>query len=168
MRHRTKSHRVGSAGLVLRYGDGTCTHECRSCGTWEAFARWRPALRSARAHAADHATGATNRYALTPAGSRLVGRSPRRRSPLRRLATVLVGVLLAVLAFAATVAGMASRAAPVPPAIGIVTTTTAAAPRPEAGYSPAVAGTPATDAQGQWIPQPDPTSTGKGPQGGGR
>jgi hypothetical protein len=163
MQHRTNSRQVGSAGLVLRYPDGTCAHICRACNHWEPFTRWRPALRSARAHAADHAAGATDRYGLTPAGSRLIRRS-RRRPPLRRLAAVMVALLLAVLAFAATVAGMASRATPVP-TIGIVTTTTKAAPGSAAGaqgYRPTPAGPPVTDRQGQWIPQPNPTSSSAG------
>ncbi len=68
--------------------------------------------------------------------------------------------------FAATVASMASRAAqaPVPP-IGIVTITAApsshAAPA-TTGYRPTPAGPPATDAQGQWIPNPDPATSSTG------
>jgi ferric-dicitrate binding protein FerR (iron transport regulator) len=167
MKHHPKRRQIGTAGLVLRFRDGTCTHQCRRCGQWEAFPRWRAALRSARAHAADHAAGATDRYTLTPAGSRLVGRpQPRwRRSPLRRLAAVLV--VLAVLAFTVTVTAVTSRAAPPAPAIGIVANTTAAGPGPE-GYRPTPAGPPATDRQGQRIPDPDPTNSTSSAGGGGR
>jgi hypothetical protein len=70
-----------------------------------------------------------------------------------------------VLAVAATVAGMASRAAPTP-TIGIVTTTTAATPGRE--YRPTPAGPPATDAEGQWIPEPDPSTSTSSRAGGGR
>jgi hypothetical protein len=171
MKHHPKRRQVGTGGLVLRFRNGICTHQCRRCGQWEAFPRWRPALRSARAHATDHAAGATDRYTLTPAGSRLVGRpQPRwRRSLRRRLAAVLAVLVLAVLAFTVTVTAVTSRAAPPAPApapaIGIAaTTTTAAGPGPE-GYRPTPASPPATDRQGQWIPDPDPTSSSAG---GGR
>ncbi len=170
---RTRKRRqVGTAGLVIRYRNGTCAHECRACGYWETFARWRPALRSARAHAADHAAGDIRRYMATSQGSRALG--PRRPRWRRRLAGAVAVLVLAAIAFSVTVAAVTSRAAPAPtPSIGIVTTiTTAAAPNSPAadpattGYSPTLAGPPATDAQGQWIPEPDPpTSTSAG---GGR
>jgi hypothetical protein len=83
-----------------------------------------------------------------------------------------VALVLAVIAFAATIAGAASRAAPTPaPSIGIMTATTAApgshAAPATTGYRPTVAGPPATDAHGQWISEPDPTSTSSS-AGGGR
>jgi hypothetical protein len=75
----------------------------------------------------------------------------RRRRPILRLLAVatIVTVLLAVLAFAA---GRASSA-PAPP----TPTTTAGA-----AYTPAPAGPPITDPNGQWIPQPDPSSNAGG------
>jgi hypothetical protein len=154
MRTRPKRRQVGTASPVIRYRNGTCAHECRACGHWETFAHWRPALRSAKAHAIDHAAGDVGRYTLTTAGSRLVARPrPRWR---RRLAVAGVVLVLAVIAFAATVAGMASRAAPTPaPPIGIVTATTAGIRT----YSPTPAGPPATDRHGQWISEPDPATS---------
>jgi hypothetical protein len=76
---------------------------------------------------------------------------PRRRRPVLRLLAVaaIVVVLLAVLAF---VAGRASSAPATP-----TTTTTAGAT-----YTPAPAGPPITDPNGQWIPEPDPTSSADG------
>jgi hypothetical protein len=121
-------------------------------------------LQAARDHAAEHQMQA--RYALTPQGNSLVGRNgPSWR---RRLAVAGVVLVLAVIAFAAIVARMTSRAAPAPvPPIGVVTTTTAAPSPPAAapattGYRPTVAGAPATNAQGQWIPEPDPATTSTG------
>jgi hypothetical protein len=156
---RTRKRRqVGTAGLVIRYRNGTCAHECRACGYWETFARWRPALRSAKAHAADHAAGDIRRYMATSEGSRALG--PRRPRWRRRLAGAVVILILAAIAFTVTVAAVTSRAAP-----AAVPSLPAAAPA-TTGYSPTVAGPPATDASGQWIPEPDPpTSTSAG---GGR
>jgi hypothetical protein len=76
---------------------------------------------------------------------------PRWRRPILRLLAVaaIVTVLLAVLAF---VAGRASSA-PAPP----TTTTTAGA-----AYIPDPAGPPVTDPNGQWIPEPDSSSSGGG------
>jgi hypothetical protein len=75
---------------------------------------------------------------------------PRRRRPILRLLAVaaIVVVVLAVLAF---VAGRASSAPATP------TTTTAGAT-----YTPAPAGPPITDPSGQWISEPDPTSSADG------
>jgi hypothetical protein len=174
MRTRPKRRQVGTAGLVLRFRDGTCTHTCRRCGQWQAFPRWRAALNSARTHAGEH-HAADAHYNLTANGVNAVERprTTRRRRPLRRLAAVLAVLVLAVVAFTATVAAVTSRAAPWSPAptIGIVTTTTAAAPGPTAGvegYRPTPAGPPATDRQGRWIPEPVPSTSTSSSAGGGR
>jgi hypothetical protein len=169
---RPKSRTVG-AGVLTRYRTGACTFTCRhdGCRAWWQPRSWRAGLRQARAHAADHdATEA--RYAGTPWGipAHELPHHRRHRRPLRRLALVGVALVLTVIAFAATVAGMASRAAPAPvPSIGIVTTTTAApsshAAPATTGYRPTVAGPPATNAQGQWISEPDPATSSTG---GGR
>jgi hypothetical protein len=105
---RPRSRQVGTAGLVLRYRDGTCAHSCRRCGQWDSFTRWRPAMREARAHAGEH--HATEiRYAATPVGINAIGRR-RTRKPRRRLAAVAAVLLLAVLAFGVTVTSVTSRA----------------------------------------------------------
>lgn len=102
---------------------------------------------------------------------------PRRR-PARLLAMAVAVLLLAVLAFAATAIGMSGHATPAPtvpttspapaaPTLGILDPDTTAAD-PTLGYDPAVAGPPATDLQGRWIPGPDATSTSSSAQGGGR
>jgi hypothetical protein len=72
--------------------------------------------------------------------------------PILRLLAVaaIVAVLLAVLAFVAGRAGRASSA-PAPP------TTTAGV-----GYVPGPAGPPVTDPNGQWLPEPDPSSSAGG------
>jgi hypothetical protein len=168
-RVRARRRRIGP-GLVTRHADGTCEFTCYTCQSWSNGHHWRAMLRLARNHAADHRMQA--RYGLTPQGDRLVGHSgPRWR---RRLALAGAALVLAVVAFAATVAGMASRAAPAPvPSIGIITTTTTtAAPSSSAapattGYRPTVAGPPATNAQGQWI-EPDPATSTSSSAGGGR
>ena len=170
---RPKSRTIG-AGVLTRYRTGACTFTCRHDGCrayWEPGS-WHAGLRQARAHAADHdATEA--RYAGTPWGIPAYELPARQRRPLRRLALVGVALVLAVIAFAATIAGATSRAAPQSPtpSVGIVTTTTtAAAPRQHAaptatGYRPTVAGPPATNAHGQWIPGSDPATSSTG---GGR
>jgi hypothetical protein len=174
---RPKSRDVG-AGVLTRYRNGACTFTCRhdGCRAWWEPRSWRAGLRQARTHAADHdATEA--RYAGTPWGipAHELPRASRRRRPLPRVALVGVVLVLAVIAFVVTLAGAASRAAPQSPApsIGIVTTTTAAPNSPAAdpattGYRPTVAGPPATDAQGQWIPEPDPPTSTTSSAGGDR
>ncbi len=164
---RPKSQRIGP-GLIARHPDGTCTFFCYRCKAWTAEpASWRAARKLARDHAAEHTAWAadvvqpTDRYTLTSYGANAV--SSHHPRPLRRLAAVLVVLLLAAVAF--TAAGMASRtsSAPAPaPPIGIVTATTA--PGPE-GYHPTPAGPPTTDRQGQWTAEPDPASSSAG---GGR
>jgi hypothetical protein len=101
----SKSRQVGTAGLVSRHRDGTCTHTCRRCQKWEAFAGWRTALRTARA--ADHHATQTS-YVPTPIGINALGRHTTRRAPRRRVAAMGIVVLLAALSF--TVADMTSRA----------------------------------------------------------
>jgi len=132
---RSKSRQVGTAGLVSRHRDGTCTHTCRRCQKWEAFAGWRTALRAARAHAADH-HAAQPRYLPTPTGITAIGRRATRRAPRRRVAAMLIVVLLAALSF--TVADMASRAGSAP------------APTTQAPYeyTPVPAGPPASSSAG--------------------
>jgi hypothetical protein len=174
---RSKSRHLG-AGVLTRYRNGACTFTCRHDGCrayWEPR-NWRAGLRQARAHAADH-DAIEARYAGTPWGIP-AGELPRTRGrrPLRRLAVAGVALVLAAVAFVATVAGVASRAAPAP-SIGIVTTTTTTA-APSAPSSPAgpattgyrftPAGPPATDPQGQWIPEPDRSTSTTSSAGGGR
>jgi hypothetical protein len=62
---RPKTRHVGTAGLVLRYRDGTCAFICRRCHAGIGPMRWREALRTARAHTC---TASPARYGLTPAG----------------------------------------------------------------------------------------------------
>ena len=168
---RPTSRQVGTAGLVIRYRDRTSAFTCRRCQAWTDGLRWRAALRLARSHACDHAGGyPTDRYALTPTGSTHLGRPPRR--PLRRLAIVVVVLVVAALAFMFTVAGLASRASSAPATATTTPTTPTAAAAAVAGYVPAVAGPPATDPCGQWIPGPAPAtaspSSSAGGEGGGR
>jgi hypothetical protein len=157
---RPKSRNVG-AGVLTRYRNGACTFTCRHDGCrayWERR-NWPAGLRQARAHAADHdATEA--RYVGTPWGvpaHELPSR--RRRHQPRRLALAGMALVLAVVAFAATIAGAASRAAPQSPAppIGVITTTPSSR-----GYSPTPAGPPSTDRHGQWISEPDPATSSTG------
>ena len=164
---RPTSRQVGTAGLVIRYRDRTSAFTCRRCQAWTDGLRWRAALRLARSHACDHAGGyPTDRYALTPTGSTHLGRTPRR--PLRRLAIVVVVLVVAALAFMFTVAGLASRASSAP----ATSTTTPTAAAAAGGYVPTVAGPPATDPCGQWIPGPAPApaspNSSTGAEGGGR
>ena len=168
-----KSRQVGTAGLVLRHRDGTCTRTCRRCGQFDTAPGWRAAMRAARAHAATHAA-ADARYVDTPWGVPAHELPPtRRRRPLRRLALAVVVLALAVLAFSLTVANVTGHAAPAPaPSIAILPTTTlptAAGPGSE-GYVPTPAGPPATDRNGTWIPEPnpDPAAPASSSAGGGR
>jgi hypothetical protein len=173
---RPKSRQVGTAGLVLRHRDGTCTRTCRRCGQWGTAPGWRAGLRAARQHAATHA--ATDaRYVGTPWGvpAHELPRTARRRWPLRRLATAVVVLALAALAFTLTLAGVTGHAAPAPPSppaapsIAILPTTTippSDAPASE-GYVPTPAGPPATDAGGTWIPEPDPSPAPTSSSAGG-
>jgi hypothetical protein len=112
MKSRPKRRQVGTAGLVLRYRKGTIAHACRRCGQWDSFTRWRPAMRQARAHAAQHHATQT-RYAATPVGINAIGRR-RTRKPRRRLAAVAAVLLLAVLALGVTVTSLTSRAGQAP------------------------------------------------------
>jgi hypothetical protein len=168
----SKSRRVGAA-VLTRYRHGICTFTCHHSGChayWEPRG-WRAGLRQARQHAAAHdATEA--RYVGTPWGIPTHELPPsRRRRPLRRLATAVLILALTALAFTLTVTGVTGHAAPRPtpaaPSIAILPTTTAAAVGPE-GYVPTPAGPPATDAGGQWIPEPEPTPPGNSSAGGGR
>jgi hypothetical protein len=106
--------------------------------------------------------------------SHLKIRPTRRRRPLLPgLASAVVVVALAVLAFGLTLANLTGHATPAPaaPSIAILPTTTlptATGPRPgSAGYVPTPAGPPATDSDGAWIPEPDPASPASSTAGGG-
>jgi hypothetical protein len=133
---RPKRRQVGTAGLVLRYRDGTIAHTCRRCGQRDSVTRWRPAMREARAHAGEHHATET-RYAATPVGINAIGR--RTRKPRQRLATVAAVLLLAVLAFGVTVTSVTSRAGQAPPP------TTTPAPYQ---YLPTPAGPPSSSTAG--------------------
>jgi hypothetical protein len=175
---RPKSRQVGTAGLVLRHRDGTCTHACRRCGQFDTTPGWRAGLRAARAHAAGHAA-ADARYVDTPWRIPAHELPPtQRRRPLRRLAAAVAVLALAGLAFSLTVANVTSHAAPAPPApsIAILPPTTtlptttlppADGPAPE-GYLPTPAGPPATDANGRWISKPHQGVPASSSVGGGR
>jgi hypothetical protein len=119
-----KSRQVGTAGLVLRHRDGTCSRTCRRCGEWASVRTWRAGLRDAHAHAAFHDT-VDARYVGTPWGIPAHELSPARRRPLRRLAAAMVILALAALAFGLTVANVTGHTAPAPTPI-VVTPTTAA------------------------------------------
>jgi hypothetical protein len=97
-------------------------------------------------------------------------RPTRRRRPLPRLAAAVVALALAVLAFGLTLANVASHATPAPaaPSIAILPTTTLPTAAGPKEYVPTPAGPPATDANGTWIPEPDPASPASSTAGGGR
>jgi len=175
---RPKTLHVG-AGVLTRHRNGACTFACRhdGCHAYSEPRGWRAGVRLARQHDADHdATEA--RYVGTPWGipAHELPRPTRRRRRLRRLAAavaVLALAALAALAFAFTVPTLTGHAAPRPapaaPSIAVVptpTTTAAAAPGSE-GYVPTPAGPPATDANGQWIPEPDQPPTSPSSSAGG-
>ncbi len=169
---RSTSRRVG-AGTLTRYRDGSCTFACHrsGCHAYSQPRGWRAGLRLARQHAAAH-DQTEARDVGTPWGTPTHELPPtRRRRPLRRLATAVLILALAALTFTLTVAGVTGHAAPqrapAAPSIAILPTTTAAAVGPE-GYVPTPAGPPATDAGGQWIPEPEPTPPGNSSAGGGR
>jgi hypothetical protein len=97
-------------------------------------------------------------------------RPPRRRRALPRLAALVV-LALAVPEFGLTVANLAGHATPAPaaPPIAILPPTTlptTAGPGSE-GYLPTPAGPPAPDANGRWIPEPDPAPAPTGSTAGG-
>jgi len=104
---RPKSRQVGTAGLVMRHPDGTCSCICRRCDQFEITPGWSAGLRAARTHAADH-DAADARYVGAPWGvpAHELPLS-RRRRPLPRLAAAMVVLALAVLAFSLTVANVA-------------------------------------------------------------
>jgi hypothetical protein len=166
-----KSRQVGTAGLILRHRDGTCTRTCRRCGEFATAPGWRAVRRAARRHAAIHKADDA-RYVGTPWGVPAHELpDARRRRPLRRLAAAVVVLALAALAFSLTVANVTGHATPAPaaPSIAVVPTTTApmptTKPRPHRlftteGYVPTPAGPPATDANGTWLPTPTNSSAG--------
>ncbi len=167
--YRPKRQQVGAAGLVVRYRNGTCAHSCRRCQHWREWPRWRPAVRFARKHDAAHHANAV-RYNRTNTDHRHLDASRARRAATRRLRLgrlAVVALVLAVLAFGVSAVTTHAATAPTAPSI-VVVPTTAPAPAPE-GYVPTPAGPPATDANGQWIPEPDPTSApASSTAGGGR
>jgi hypothetical protein len=153
---RPKSRQVGTAGLLLRHRDGTCTHTCRRCGQFNTAPGWHAGLRAARAHAAEHAA-ADARYVDTPWGIPDHELPPtRRQRPLRRLAAAVVVLALAVLAFGLTVANVSGHAAPAPsPVVPSIAVVPAAPPTARSeGYVPTPAGPPATDSDGTWTTEP--------------
>jgi hypothetical protein len=171
---RSTSRRVGT-GILTHYRDGSCTFTCHhsGCHAYTQPRGWRAGLRQARRHAAAHdQTGARDVGIPWGVPTHELPRPRRRRWPLRRLAAAVLVLALAALAFTLTLAGVTGHAAPTPrptpapPSIAILPTT-AAAVGPE-GYVPTPAGPPATDAGGQWIPEPEPTPPGTSSAGGGR
>jgi hypothetical protein len=134
---RPKSRQVGTAGLLLRHPDRTCSRGCRRCGEWASAPGWRAGLREARQHAASHAA-ADARYIDTPWGipaHEFPATRATRRRWLGRLAAAVVVLALAALAFSLTVANVTSHAAPLrPPAAASIVTL------PHPGASPATAG----------------------------
>ncbi len=142
------------------------------CHAYSQPRGWRAGLRLARQHAAAH-DQTEARDVGTPWGvpAHELPPTSRRRRPLRRLATAVVVLALAALAFTLTLANLTGHAAPqrapAAPFIAILPTTTAAAVGPE-GYVPTPAGPPATDTNGTWIPEPDPASSASSRAGGGR
>lgn len=133
-----KSRRVGAV-VATRYRDGTCMFACyrRGCGTTEWARNFRAVVRDARSHAASH-HASTARYALTSSGSASVARvGGRRRSPLRRLTTLLMVLVLAGLVFALSVMAVTGSATPRSPS-----TTTTPAFLVTDGYTPIPAGPP--------------------------
>jgi hypothetical protein len=83
---------------------------------------------------------------------------PARRHRPPALTTL---ALLAVLALASCTHANATDQPP----IGVLTTTTTS---PASRYQPSPAGPPATDAHGQWVPEPDPPTSISHSTGGGR
>jgi hypothetical protein len=166
---RQKTRQVGTAGLVTRYRNGICLRTCRRCHQADTPPSWRAALRAARAHAHHHqATDA--RDVGTPWGipaHELPRPAARRAHPLRRLAIAVAVLALTALLLPALLGPLTSHAAPAPAAPSTsVVATTAPGPAPE-GYVPTPAGPPATDAGGQWLPEPDPTPASAAPDAGG-
>ncbi len=164
---RQKTRQVGTAGLVTRYSSGIVMRTCRRCHQADTPPSWRAALRDARAHATRH--DATDTHdANTPWGipAHDLPR-PGRRSPLRRLANVVLVLALAALLLGLVVANATSHAAPAPGAASAAVVSTIA-PAAE-GYVPTPAGPPATDSGGAWIPAHDePPAQASSDAGGGR
>ena len=81
---------------------------------------------------------------------------PTRHRPRRRLAAVLVVLLLAAVAFVAVAGFVASVVGVARSAPATSTTTKVLSPAAPAGagYDPVAAGPPATDTAGQWLPDP--------------
>ena len=157
---RPRTLHVG-AGVVTRYRNGVCAFACNrsDCHVYSQPRGWRTAVRLARRHDADHAA-AEARYVGTPWGIPAHELPATRRArPLRRLAIAVVVLVLTALALPALLGPLTGHAAPAPPApsTSVVSTTApgpAPGPAPE-GYVPTPAVPPATNANGQWIPEPD-------------
>jgi hypothetical protein len=169
---RPKSRRVG-VGVLTRYRDGSCTFACNrsGCRAYTEPRGWRAGLHQAYQHAADH-DAIEARYVGTPWGIPAHELPPtRRRRPLRRLAAAVVVLALAALAFTLTVANVTGHAAPRPgpaaPSIAILPTTTLSPAAGPEGYVPTPAGPPATDHNGQWIPEPNPSPAPTSSSAGG-
>jgi hypothetical protein len=164
-----KTRQVGTAGLVTRYRNGICISSCRRCHQADTPPSWRAALRDARAHARHHQTSDA-RDVGTPWGipahelPRPAARPAARPAhPLRRLAIAVVILALTALLLPALLGPLTSHAAPAPTTT-ISSTTSPAAPE---GYVPTLAGPPATDSGGQWIPEPNPSSAPTSSSAGG-
>jgi hypothetical protein len=166
---RQKTRQVGTAGLVTRYSNGIVMRTCRRCHQADTPPSWRAALRAARAHTRDH-DSTDARDVGTPWGIPAHELPPTRHArPLRRLAIAVVVLVLTALALPALLGPLTSHAAPAPAAPSTsIASSTAAEPAPQ-GYVPIPAGPPATDASGQWIPEPDTASApASSSAGGGR
>jgi hypothetical protein len=81
----------------------------------------------------------------------------------------VVVLVLTALALPALLGPWTGHAAPAPPAPSTSVVSTTAPGAALDGYVPTPAGRPATDANGQWIPEPDPASApSTSDAGGGR
>ena len=164
-----KFQRFGEV-VATRYRNGACEAVCNrnGCRAYASPDGWRRTVRLAREHAAAHAATAA-RDVSTPWGRPAHELPHTRRRPHRRLAAAVVVVLaLAVLAFGLTLANVAGHAAPAAPASSIAVVPTTTLPVGPGEYVPTPAGPPATDTSGQWISQPDPSTSTSRDAGGGR
>jgi hypothetical protein len=138
-----KSRRFGAV-VATRYRDGTCTATCNrsNCRAYAEPRGWRRTVRLAREHAATHAH--TDAYDVdTPWGVPAYELPRAARTPRRRVAAIAVVLLLAVLAFGATVISVAGQAGSKP----VPTTSTTTTPAPYE-YIPTPAGVPSSSNAG--------------------
>jgi hypothetical protein len=169
---RPKTLHVG-AGVVTRHRNGACTFTCRhdGCHAFSEPRGWRVGVRQARQHDASHAATEARNVGMPWGVPAHELPRPAGRRPLRRLANVVLILALAALLVSLVVANANSHAAPGTGAAStavVSTTTLPTGPGPE-GYVPTLAGPPATDANGAWIPAPDePPAQASSNAGGGR